>query len=69
MASTALGGVAARAARAVRWYVRELLGESAYDRYCERHRRDHPDHEPMPAREFWRDRADVQAAAPHGGCC
>ena len=25
---------AARWARAVRWYLRELTGESEYDRYC-----------------------------------
>ncbi len=62
-------GAVARGGRALHWYVRELLGESAYDRYCERHRREHPDHAPVPARQFWRDRADAQATAPRGGCC
>ncbi|MFK4228011.1 CstA-like transporter-associated (seleno)protein, partial [Streptomyces sp. NPDC019890] len=32
---------AARWARAVRWYVRELTGEAEYGRYCERYRRHH----------------------------
>ncbi|WP_298557751.1 CstA-like transporter-associated (seleno)protein, partial [Streptomyces luteogriseus] len=33
---------AARWARAVRWYLRELTGESEYDRYCLHRHRHHP---------------------------
>ena len=31
-----------RAFSGVRWYLREVAGESAYDRYVEHRRRDHP---------------------------
>ncbi|GHS87780.1 hypothetical protein AGMMS50218_10380 [Actinomycetota bacterium] len=58
-----------RAARAVRWYTRELLGESAYDRYLARHEARHPDGEPMTAREFWRARSDDAAGRTGTGCC
>ncbi|MGV9317090.1 CstA-like transporter-associated (seleno)protein, partial [Streptomyces sp. NPDC003691] len=34
---------------AARWYLREVSGESAYDRYCE-HRRRHRPGEPVPTR-------------------
>lgn len=64
------GGVGAavrRGARAVRWYVRELLGESAYERYRDRHAREHPDHPPLSERDFWRARADARTTGP--GCC
>ncbi|MGW6461346.1 CstA-like transporter-associated (seleno)protein [Streptomyces sp. NPDC055078] len=43
-----------RAVRAVHWYLRELTGESAYDRHCERLRRDHPHVPPPTRREFQR---------------
>lgn len=57
----------ARAARAVRWYVRELLGDSAYERYRDRHAREHPGAPPLTEREFWRARSDGRATGP--GCC
>lgn len=56
-----------RGLRAVRWYVRELLGDSAYDRYVTRHAREHPGHPPVPEREFWRERSRGQGTGP--GCC
>ena len=48
---------------------RDFTGESAYDRYVERHRRDHPDHEPMSAREWWRAKADFDDANVQARCC
>ncbi|UUU31003.1 YbdD/YjiX family protein [Streptomyces sp. CA-210063] len=65
----ALGVVSA--ARGVRWYVRELTGESAYDRYVE-HLRDHDPDAPVPSRrEFERMRTDRQETDPRQGfrCC
>ncbi|MFI8994483.1 YbdD/YjiX family protein [Streptomyces sp. NPDC053542] len=61
----------ARWARGVRWYVRELTGESAYDRYVE-HLRGHDPDAPVPTRaEFERRRTDAREADPRSGfrCC
>lgn len=54
---------------AVRALWRDFTGESAYDHYVERHRREHPDHEPMTARQFWRARADFDEENVSTGCC
>lgn len=48
---------------------RDFTGESAYDHYVERHRREHPDHEPMGEREFWRERARFDEDNVSTGCC
>ncbi|PZU35297.1 MAG: DUF466 domain-containing protein, partial [Actinomyces sp.] len=48
---------------------RDFTGESAYDRYVERHRREHPDHEPMSEREWWRARAEHDERNVSTGCC
>ena len=48
---------------------RDMTGESAYDRYVERHRRAHPDHEPLSERQWWRARADVDERNVSTGCC
>lgn len=48
---------------------RDFTGESAYDHYVERHRLEHPDHEPMGEREFWRDRARFDEDNVSTGCC
>ncbi|AVH56597.1 MULTISPECIES: YbdD/YjiX family protein [Streptomyces] len=60
-----------RAVKGIRWYVRELTDESAYDRYVAHLRKDHPD-APVPSRrEFERARTDRQEADPRQGfrCC
>lgn len=55
--------------RAVRWYLRELTGECAYDRYCERHRRHHP-LAPVPTRrEYPALRTRHQETRSHSRCC
>ena len=48
---------------------RDFTGESAYDRYVERHRRNHPDHEPMSERQWWRARAEHDERSVSTGCC
>ncbi|MDU0348225.1 YbdD/YjiX family protein [Actinomyces sp. MRS3W] len=48
---------------------RDFTGESAYDRYVERHRREHPDHAPMSASQWWRARADFDERNVSTGCC
>ncbi|PJM72896.1 hypothetical protein CS006_06450 [Bifidobacterium primatium] len=52
-----------------RAFWRDLTGENAYERYVERHRRNHPDHEPMSEREFWRARDDFNETHQSTGCC
>jgi len=53
----------------VRWYLRELTGETAYDRYVERHRLAHPGAPVMPRREFERWRTDRGDEHPRARCC
>ncbi|GAB2626197.1 hypothetical protein GCM10027168_67470 [Streptomyces capparidis] len=60
-----------RAAAWVRWYVREVSGESAYDRYVA-HLRRHDPAAPVPSRRaFERERTDTRDANPREGfrCC
>ena len=57
-------------ARGIRWYVRALMGEDAYEKYLA-HGEGEPGGgvEPLSEREFWRDRTDRQDANPEGRCC
>jgi len=59
----------AEVARGVRWYVRGVMGEDAYDKYLEHARGQHEGAQIMTEREFWRDRTDRQDANPEGRCC
>jgi len=58
-----------RACRSVRWYVREVTGESAYDRYVEERRRNHPGEVVLDRRSFERHRQDVAGQGPQQRCC
>jgi uncharacterized short protein YbdD (DUF466 family) len=58
-----------RVLRAVVWWVKGVVGEDAFDRYLEHHRRSGHTHEPMTAREYWRARTDHQESNPHSSCC
>ena len=53
----------------VRWYLREVSGESAYDRYVEHARREHPDEPVMSRRDFERWRQDDRNDNPRARCC
>ena len=53
----------------VRWYLREVSGESAYDRYVEHARRDHPDEPVMSRRDFERRRQDARENQTQARCC
>ncbi|MFG2377936.1 YbdD/YjiX family protein [Streptomyces sp. NPDC048504] len=68
---SALRRAASRLVGGVRWYVRELTDESAYDRYVAHVRRNHPDAEVPSRRDFERTRTDRQEADPRQGfrCC
>ncbi|GGR68150.1 hypothetical protein GCM10010252_02410 [Streptomyces aureoverticillatus] len=60
-----------RGARWMRWYVRELTDESAYERYVAHVRKDHPAATVPSRREFERTRTDRQESDPRQGfrCC
>jgi uncharacterized short protein YbdD (DUF466 family) len=55
----------------VRWYVRELTDESAYDRYVAHLRANHPEAEVPSRRAFERMRTDRREEDPRQGfrCC
>lgn len=52
----------------LRWYVRELTGGGAYDRYLAAHR-SQPHAQPLSRREFERRRSDLLDASPGIRCC
>jgi uncharacterized short protein YbdD (DUF466 family) len=51
------------------WYLREVMGENAYEHYLERHRRTHPDQPVLPRGEFERRRMDELDDHPATRCC
>lgn len=65
--STAGAGPVRRALAGVRWYARELSGESKWDEYLARCERDGTD--PMTRRAFERHRDHLREGATQGRCC
>jgi uncharacterized short protein YbdD (DUF466 family) len=55
--------------RGLRWYVREVTGATAYDRYTDRHRACSPGVPPLSRREFERARARQRDDRPGVRCC
>ena len=53
----------------VRWYLREVTGESAYDRYVAHARLEHADQPVMSRRDFERWRQDDRNDNPRARCC
>jgi uncharacterized short protein YbdD (DUF466 family) len=53
----------------IRWYLREVTGESGYDRYVEHMRRDHPGQVVMSRREYERQRMRMREENPRARCC
>jgi len=53
----------------VRWYLREVSGERAYDDYVEHLRRDHPDQPVMSRSDFERRRMRMRDEKPKARCC
>jgi uncharacterized short protein YbdD (DUF466 family) len=58
-----------QAVAGVRWYLREVTGESAYDRYVDHMRRDHPAQMVMSRRDFERWKQDQREENPRARCC
>ncbi|MFZ1285594.1 MAG: YbdD/YjiX family protein [Candidatus Phosphoribacter sp.] len=69
LASATPIGPLRRVLAAVRWYVRALMGDDAYDIYLVRHAREHPGQEPLSLKEFWRRRIDERDRNPTMRCC
>jgi uncharacterized short protein YbdD (DUF466 family) len=60
---------AGRTASRLLWYLREVMGENAYDHYLEHRRRGHPDEPVLSRREFERRRMDERDTHPETRCC
>jgi uncharacterized short protein YbdD (DUF466 family) len=63
-----MAGVRDAGAR-VLWYLREVMGENACERYLEHQRRDHPEACALTRREFERRRMDAMEVRPGQRCC
>lgn len=57
-----------RSVTAIRWFLREVTGESRYEKYLASVR-DHGERPVMTEREFWRERARHEEATPSARCC
>ena len=55
--------------RGLRWYLREVSGESAYDHYVEQARREHPDGPVLDRNAFERARQNRRDLHPPQRCC
>ncbi len=53
----------------VAWYLREVSGETAYDRYVAHRLARHPGEPVLSRREFYRWRMDERDANPGARCC
>jgi uncharacterized short protein YbdD (DUF466 family) len=53
----------------VGWYLREVSGETGYERYVAHARREHPDDPVMSRREYERWRMDDRTHNPRARCC
>ncbi len=62
-----MGARVRQALAGVRWYVRELTGEAAYDRYVAAHAG--ADHTPLTRAQWWRARDDAREHTAHESCC
>jgi uncharacterized short protein YbdD (DUF466 family) len=51
------------------WYLREVMGENAYDHYLAHQRRDHPAEPVLSRRDFERRRMDQLDDHPRARCC
>jgi uncharacterized short protein YbdD (DUF466 family) len=63
------GGRLASAVGRALWYLREVMGENAYEHYLEHQRRRHPGEPVLPRAEFERRRMDELDAQPRARCC
>jgi uncharacterized short protein YbdD (DUF466 family) len=50
--------------RTIWWYIREVMGETAYDNYLAHHREKHPGQIPLTRRQF-----EDRRTTPNVRCC
>ncbi|HSA50137.1 MAG TPA: YbdD/YjiX family protein [Yinghuangia sp.] len=58
-----------RLLRGIRWYLHEISGDAAYERYCARHLREHPDRPAPSRRDYERHRSRHREHNPASRCC
>ena len=58
-----------RGAKAVRWWVTNVMGDRSYDVYVAHQRRHHPHAEVLSEKDFWRAKYADQDANPGARCC
>jgi uncharacterized short protein YbdD (DUF466 family) len=58
-----------RSVRSAWQIARGVVGETAYERYLDHHRKHHPDQRPLDEREFWRRHVDRGDTHPGSRCC
>ena len=58
-----------RALGSIVWYLREVSGETAYDRYRAHRKKLHPEEPVMTRAEFERWRTDDRDRNPRARCC
>lgn len=56
-------------AQGARWYLAELTGRAAYERYRAHALREHPGREPLSRGAWFRARQDAAQARPQQRCC
>jgi uncharacterized short protein YbdD (DUF466 family) len=56
-------------ARGVHWYLREVTGETAYERYVAHMRAEHTDQPVMSRRDFERHRQQQREGRQSARCC
>lgn len=57
------------AVRNVTWYLKEVSGESDYDRWVAHRREHHPGDPVMPRRDYESRRMDERDSNPRARCC
>jgi len=64
-----VGSGIVRCAKAVRWWVTNLMGDRSYDVYVAHRRKHHPDAQILGEKEFWRAKYRDQDENPGARCC
>ncbi|MCT2289046.1 YbdD/YjiX family protein [Corynebacterium sanguinis] len=53
----------------VSWYIKELMGDNDYAKYCAHLAAHHPDVKPPTEKEYWKQRWARESANPGSRCC
>ncbi|SDL68138.1 Uncharacterized short protein YbdD, DUF466 family [Corynebacterium mycetoides] len=61
--------MAAKILSSVAWYIKELMGDNDYKKYCAHLAAHHPGETPPTEKEFWKARWAEQSLNPGSRCC